>query len=187
MTPHRTIRVAYADPPYIGQSAKYYRGHPDYAGEVEYPSLIQRLCEEFPDGWALSLSCKSLQYILGLCPTDVRVMAWVKRYHGMLPGIRLQYAWEPVILRGGRQGPHVTGEHTLRDWVPADPEAWTFRKMPKDHVTGKKPEPFCYWIFDCLGLQGGDELADLFPGTGAVTRAWQRWQSQPDLLWSRLG
>jgi hypothetical protein len=187
MTVPRVLRVGYAEPPYIGQAKKYYQHHPDYSGEVDHQQLIAQLCDEFPDGWALSLSCQSLQYILGLCPTDVRVMAWVKRYHGMLPGIRLQYAWEPVILRGGRQGPHLTGEHTLRDWVCANPEAWTFRTRPPDHVTGKKPEAFCYWLFDCLGLQAGDEFVDLFPGTGAVLKAWHRWQQQPNLLWNRLG
>jgi hypothetical protein len=181
------MKVAYADPPYLGQAAKYYKGHADYAGEVDYPSLIHRLVDEFPDGWALSLSCPSLHSLLGLCPPDVRVMAWVKRAPHLLPGIRLQYSWEPVILRGGRQGPHVTGDHMLRDWVRVEPEGWTFRLMPKDHVTGKKPEAFCYWLFDCLGLRAGDELIDLFPGTGAVSLAWQRWQAQPDLFWSRLG
>lgn len=181
-----SLRLAYADPPYMGQAAKYYRRHADYAGEVDYPALVQRLVEDFPDGWALSLSCKSLQPMLALCPANVRVLAWVKRQHGMLPGIRLQYAWEPVIMRGGRQGPHHTGEHTRRDWVQASPEGWTFRSRPSTHVTGKKPAAFCYWLFDCLGLQAGDDLVDLFPGTGAVMHAWQQWQAQPD-LWSRLG
>lgn len=49
------MRVAYADPPYIGQSAKHYRNHPDYAGEVDHLALIDRLVSEYPDGWALSL------------------------------------------------------------------------------------------------------------------------------------
>jgi hypothetical protein len=181
-----TMRVAYADPPYIGQAAKYYRTHPEYAGEVDHPALVRRLVEDFPQGWALSLSCKSLKPILALCPDDVRVLSWVKRQHGMLPGIRLQYAWEPVIMRGGRQGPHITGEHTLRDWLQASPEGWTFRPRPASHVTGKKPVAFCFWLFDCLGLQAGDELVDLYPGTGAVMQAWYDWQQQPD-LWAGRG
>ncbi|MEN6404018.1 MAG: hypothetical protein ABFD94_18895 [Armatimonadia bacterium] len=172
---------AYADPPYIGQAKKHYGTHPDYAGEVDHAVLIARLVAEFPDGWALSLSAQSLQRILALCPDDVRVLIWVKRYHGMLPGLRLQYGYEPVIMRGGRQGPHVTGETTLRDWVDCNPEAWTFREMPPNHVTGKKPAPFCWWLFECLGMQSGDELVDLFPGTGAVTQAWERFRRNADL------
>ena len=41
---------------------------------------------------------------------------------------------------------------------------------------GRKPPEFCYWLFEVLGLQRGDELVDLFPGSGAVQRAWQEWQ-----------
>jgi hypothetical protein len=37
---------------------------------------------------------------------------------------------------------------------------------------GAKPECFCWWIFDLLGLQADDEFHDLFPGSGAVGRAW---------------
>lgn len=37
------MRVAIADPPYIGQSAKHYADHPDYAGEVDHLLLLRRL------------------------------------------------------------------------------------------------------------------------------------------------
>jgi len=33
------VKIAYADPPYIG-CAHLYRDHPDYAGEVDHPALI---------------------------------------------------------------------------------------------------------------------------------------------------
>lgn len=35
------MRIAYADPPYPGQS-KLYRNHPDYAGEVDHAALQWR-------------------------------------------------------------------------------------------------------------------------------------------------
>ena len=176
------MRFAYADPPYIGQARKHYRKHPDFAGEVDHVALVGRLVDEFPDGWALSLSCKSLQAILALCPTDVRVMAWVKPMTPILPGIRLQYGWEPVILRGGRQGPHVTGNPMTRDWISASPEGLTFRSRPASHIIGRKPDAFCRWLFDCLGAQPDDELVDLFPGSGAVGREWDSWRSQMRLI-----
>ena len=172
------MKFAYADPPYIGQSRKHYGKHPDYAGEVDHRALIDRLVAEYPDGWALSLSCKSLQTILAMCPDDVRVMAWVKPMTPILPGIRLQYGWEPVILRGGRQGPHVTGTPMVRDWLAQSPFDTMYGHRKPGHVIGRKPEAFCHWLFECLGAQPGDDLDDLFPGSGAVGQAWSRWVAQ---------
>jgi hypothetical protein len=37
---------------------------------------------------------------------------------------------------------------------------------------GRKPLAFCAWLFDLLGMRPGDELEDLFPGTGIVSKAW---------------
>jgi len=42
-------------------------------------------------------------------------------------------------------------------------------------VTGTKPAAFCAWIFALLGAAPGDTLDDLFPGSGAITRAWAAW------------
>ena len=39
-------------------------------------------------------------------------------------------------------------------------------------VIGAKPAAVCRWIFGLLGAAPGDTLDDLFPGSGAVTRAW---------------
>ena len=180
------MRVAYADPPYIGQAKRHYGKHSDFRGEVNYKQLVDRLIREFPDGWALSLSAQTLQHVLNFCPA-VRVLVWVKRYHGMLPGIRLQYCWEPVLLYGCRQSPHRTGETTVRDWVLANPEGFTFRTMPADHVIGKKPREFCYWLFDVMDLEASDELVDLFPGTGAVAHHWSQWKSQGHLFRKWIG
>lgn len=94
------LRLAYADPPYPGLSRRYYEGHPDYAGEVDHAELIGRLCSDF-DGWALSTDARSLQFVLGLCPPDVRVASWTR---GERPtqSRRPLSAWEPVIYWGGR-------------------------------------------------------------------------------------
>ncbi len=67
------MRFSYADPPYLGQAAKHYADQPDYAGEVDHAELIERLCRDYPDGWALSCSSPSLKVLLPLCPDDVRV------------------------------------------------------------------------------------------------------------------
>jgi hypothetical protein len=176
------VRFAYADPPYVGQARKLYGRHPDFAGEVDQRALVERLVDEYPDGWALSLSAQSLPAILSYCPSDVRVLAWVKSMVNMLPGIRLQYGWEPVIMRGGRQGPHTTGEPMLRDYIVCHPQEHQYRKAEAGHVIGRKPRAFCDWLFRCLGAQPGDDLDDLYPGTGHVADAWARFSTQLSLL-----
>jgi hypothetical protein len=169
------IRFAYADPPYIGQSKKLYGDHPDYAGEVDHAELIDQLMTDFPDGWALSLSMKSLPQVMRLCPLDVLTLAWVKPIAPPM-GDHRHYSWEPVILRGGRRPSGFVKSHLV-----LSPPQFTFRPRPPEHVIGEKPEGFCHWLFECAGLQAGDELVDLFPGSRAVTRAWATWLAAPTL------
>ena len=162
VAPGRSLRLAYADPPYPGK-ARLYRDHPDYGGEVDHAALIGRLAEY--DGWALSTSAEALPAVLALSPPGVRVAAW---HRGERP-TRSRWplhAWEPVIYRGGRQ--LVTGQRRADSLVcgvrPLD--------MLPGRVIGAKPAAVCRWIFALLGAVPGDRLDDLFPGSGAVGRAW---------------
>jgi DNA modification methylase len=41
-------------------------------------------------------------------------------------------------------------------------------------LTGAKPRSFCRWILEMLNAQPGDEVVDLFPGTGAFGSAWEQ-------------
>lgn len=167
----RPRTFAYADPPYPGMSWRYYRDHPDYAGEVDHRHLIDELVANYPDGWALSTSSKTLRMVLALIPAEVeiRVGAWTKP---MPPGaaMRARCGWEPVIFSGGR--PRPDDAPTLLDWVHAAPP----RTLP-GQVVGTKPSTFSAWVFNVLGAQPGDQLDDLFPGSGAVGVAWQRFVS----------
>lgn len=163
------MRFAYADPPYIGQAKKHYGKEASYGGEVDHRELVERLCRDFPDGWALSCSSPSLKQILAYCPEDVRVMAWVKPFASFKPGVNPAYAWEPVIVRGGRK--RGRDKPTARDWVAV---SITLRKG----LSGAKPPEFCQWLFEVLGMEAGDELADLFPGTGIVGKEWEKRQKQ---------
>lgn len=163
------MRFAYADPPYIGQARKHYGGEDTYAGEVDHADLIQRMVSEYPDGWALSCSSPTLRQILPMCPPDVRVAAWVKPFASFKPNVNPAYAWEPVIFRGGRKRDRKA--MTVRDWFSCN---ITLRRG----LSGVKPEPFAFWLFDLLGMEPGDELVDLFPGSGGVTKAWGRWLTQ---------
>ena len=155
----------YADPPYPGTSSKYYRDEPSYAGEVDFPALIASL-EASRDsgaclGWALSTSARSLRDLLPLCPPEARVCAWVKPINPSPRTFGIHNTWEPLIVVGGR--PRQPGK---RDW---------WRAMPargEGTLPGRKPIAFCAWLFELLGMQPGDTLVDLFPGTRIVSRAW---------------
>ncbi len=140
-----------------------YRDHPDYGGEVDHAALIERLAVY--DGWALSTSAEALPAVLAVCPAGVRVAAW---HRGERP-TRSRWplhAWEPVLYCGGRQ--LVTGARRADSLVcgvgPLD-------ALP-GRVIGAKPAAVCRWIFTLLGAALGDTLDDLFPGSGAVGRAW---------------
>ena len=153
---------AYADPPYIGCGKRY----PEKK-EVDHIKLLERLGSDFKDGWALSCHSPSLPYLLFQAQrllSPVRVGAWVKPFAVFRPNVGVAYAWEPVIFFGGRK--RTRQQPTVRDWVSAN---ITLKKG----LVGAKPPQFCEWLLDVLNFQPGDELVDLYPGTGAMTLAAQ--------------
>ena len=123
------------------------------------------------DGWALCLSVKSLAAILPLCPDDVVTLAWFKPIAPPL-GDHRRYNWEPVLLRPVRR--YEPGYVPLA--LVASPPQYTFRETPVEHVIGEKPEAFCHWVFASAGLTRDDEMVDLYPGSGAVGRAWATYE-----------
>ena len=88
------------------------------------------------------------------------------------PNVGVAYAWEPVIVRGGRR--RTREQLTVRDWVA---QSITLRRG----MVGAKPDAFCYWLFSVWNAGPGDELVDMFPGSGAVTAAWRVYFAQPAL------
>jgi hypothetical protein len=162
-----SLRFAYADPPYIGQAKKHYSRDPRCA-EVDHVELIRRLSSKF-DGWALS--CKSdareLAYLISQCKQPVRLGAWVKPFCIFKPGVNPAYAWEPVIFYSPRK--RTRAQPTARDWISANV---TLRRG----LTGVKPDAFCSWLFEALNIQAGDRFSDLYPGSGAVRRAWRKYR-----------
>jgi hypothetical protein len=158
---------AYADPPYIGQAKRHYG-----CDEVNHYDLLSRLIVDYPDGWALSLSSPTLRIILPMCPEDVRIAAWVKSFCAFKRGVRPAYAWEPVIYRGGRNPvnghaaeiPEKNGKQTTpKDFIV---EPITLQKG----LVGAKPEKVCRWILQLLNVRPGDQVDDLYPGTGIMGR-----------------
>ena len=166
------MKFAIADPPYIGLSVKFYGDqHPEAAvyDTIEgHRALIERLCDEFADGWCLCLHSPSLRTILPMCPDDVRVMSWVKPFCSFKPDVRVAYAWEPVIVRGGRpfDGREID---TVRDWVSAN------ASMMKGFPSAKPPK-LVRQMLAWLNAEPSDEIVDLFPGSGIVTETVEEWR-----------
>jgi len=140
------VRFAYADPPYIGQALRHYSADPQCA-EVDH-----------------------LELILPACPRGYRVGVWVKSFCAFKRNVRPAYAWEPVIFWGGR--------NPMNGHRAAIPERNGAQTTPKEFIiepitlrkglVGAKPERVCRWILDLLNFLPGDELVDLYPGTGIM-------------------
>ena len=106
--------------------------------------------------------------MLRFCPASCRVAAWVR---GERPTVAFHplSAWEPVIYCGGRAR-KVLPDRRRVDALVAFSRP---RRSDPERVIGAKPAAFCYWMFDLLGLLPGDDLVDLFPGSGGVSRAFK--------------
>lgn len=157
----RPMRFAYADPPYPGLAHKWYRGE-----EVDHAELVERLMREYPDGWALSTSSEALRDVWALCPDGTRLCVWVNGAR-KTKSYRALRAYEAVLVFGGRKRrePEVSDLTDVLSWggrQHSHPEA----------LPGMKPAAFCEWLFRLLGAGPDDSLEDLFPGSGAVRRAW---------------
>jgi hypothetical protein len=96
-------------------------------------------------------------------------MAWVKPFAVFKPNVNPAYAWEPVVVRGGRK--RTRQQRTVRDWVSAN---ITLKKG----LVGAKPPEFCNWLLEVLNVQPEDTLVDLFPGTGVMTSTFNTYISQ---------
>lgn len=168
-------RIAYADPPYLGQCGRLYNHfHGDdgrcWDSAHTHMLLMRDLCDNY-DRWAMSLGSNTLREIISLptCPPDVRVMAWCKPFASFKPGVRVAYCWEPVLVHGAVNSGGKERD-TVRDFHLAN---ITMQKG----TPGAKPESFCHWLFDVLDAKPDDEFFDLFHGSGSVKDAWRSWCS----------
>lgn len=165
------MKIAYADPPYIG-CAHLYKDHADFAGEVDHAELIARLQDDY-DGWVLhaSATAESMATLAPLVKScGARWMAWHKPFAAFKRNVSVAWAWEPVIVKPARK-PVVSKRLVMRDWI-AEPITM------KRGLTGAKPEKVCHWAFEMVGAHPDDDLDDLFPGTGAVSEAWRTWRGK---------
>lgn len=187
----RPIRVCYADPPYPGCAKLYSKpGTPEYHPDAmrwddpaEHVRLMAQLEAEFPDGWALSSHANALRELLAGSPPKTRVAVYARqgapcRWVGRpvdgakCPVAAVAYMWEPVLYRV--PAPARGDPRSTPDFVSA-----VAGHNNTEPFKGSKPRAFCRWLFGLLRLGGhhDDELVDLFPGSGAVTRAWDDYRA----------
>jgi hypothetical protein len=165
---HDAVRVAYADPPYLGYCGKFYgHRHEEPYGCWDdtwtHLQLFVRLLEF--DGWACSATSQSLATLLPLAAEAghaPRIAAWVKPFAAYKANVRIAYTWEPVLF--------VPGRDSSKDGAPVGRDHLSEPITLKKGLTGAKPERFCRWVADLLGYIDGDELVDIFPGTGIMGR-----------------
>jgi hypothetical protein len=158
------MKFAYADPPYFKQGKKRYGEFHEEAAiwddKQSHLDLVQKLLDEYPDGWALSCNPADLNWIIK-DRQDVRVCSWTKTFHQIRP-TTIQFAWEPVILYGGRKD--NKRKPMVRDWISGV-------ASKRKGLPGAKPDYFNDWILSLLNYQEGDILDDLFPGTNGMAEA----------------
>lgn len=68
-------------------------------------------------------------------------------------------------------------------------DALVYRARPRttdpNRVIGAKPAEFCRWVFDLIAATDVDELVDVFPGSGGVSRAWEAYAGKPAIRGDR--
>ena len=161
------MRFAYADPPYFKHGKRLYGEFHDQAADWDdqetHFMLIERLMDEYPDGWALSCNPSDLEWLLPYIMVDVRICAWVKSFHRIRDLVNVQHSWEPVILKEGR---------VIRNRRPYLRDHLVCPIALRKGLPGAKPDRFNDWILALLGFNPAeDQIDDLFPGTGGMAEA----------------
>lgn len=166
------VRFAYADPPYLGQGKRYAHLHPDaliWDDPATHTALVERLEDEYPDGWAVSLSPEPRAILAYMGPSREWAVWHRSGWNTSIPQARISKNFELVVYRTAvpntkAHGPMVATVFTLGG------QNWQLASRSLTH-TGSKPEEFCHWVLDLLGYNPEtDQLDDLFPGEGAMTR-----------------
>lgn len=172
------MRLAIADPPYLGRAARWYgagRGHSAGRGRADnhvdahawdvaarHIDLVRELDATY-DGWAIALTPDSLPLYLAHAPEGVRTVMW-QRGNAIPNGSRIRGVWEPALVSvPAARRRHGTG--------PAVDDVLVAAITPGGFA-GRKPEAWTHWILALLGYDpAADDVDDLFPGSGSVTEA----------------
>jgi hypothetical protein len=176
------MKLCIADPPYLGRAVRHYgiggraygggKGKSDTHPEAHiwddpetHRQLVRDLETNF-DGWAIAMSVHSLSTYLEVIETEsengIRVCVWHKT-NSIPSGSRIMNYWEPVLVRVPKERKGRTKGPICKDIISAN--------APRVGFSGSKPPEWTHWVLDLLGYCDGDEVVDLFHGSGAVADA----------------
>jgi hypothetical protein len=178
------MKLCIADPPYLGRAVRWYGaggcGYGNGEGQADNHSdahlwdmpethinLVKELQDNY-DGWAIAMTVHSLSTYMQAVETNsrngIRVMSWVKP-SAVPSGNRIRNTWEPVLVQVPDSRKNYKSGKSMQDVLKADPLRRNF--------VGAKPEAWTHWVLDAMGYQDGDEVIDMFEGSGAVNNAIQ--------------
>lgn len=179
------MRLAIADPPYLGRAEMFYGEravanlnvggsinqafkadvHPEahlWDDPASHEALVARLMDEY-DGWAIAMVPSNLREYLRWVPERTRIAVW-NDPRVMPTGQHPRRRWEPVLVL------QPTGRRRVID-VPCPTGDVLTCPHPGGSFAGSKPAEWTRWVLDMLGYDADtDTVDDLFGGSGAVSR-----------------
>lgn len=185
------MRLAIADPPYLGRAEMFY-GEQDMAtmnfhGSIwqtykadrhpdahlwdlpeTHKAMVDRLVSEY-EGWVIAMVPDSLRHYLQWVPERTRIAVW-HNPNVMPTGSHPRRRWEPVLVYVPTGRRHVSAAPTpVGDVLTAGHQQPGVK--PHQRFAGRKPAAWTRWVLDMLGYDPDtDTVDDLFPGSGAVGR-----------------
>lgn len=143
----------------------YSADHHDEAQDWDKPEthrgLLEKLHAEY-DGWAIATSSDGASFY-GELPRGGRQMIWVNP-KSMSGASRIRSIHELVLLFDPPSRRKMVSGQSVNDVLIEPSQATGF--------PGSKPPRWTHWVLDALGYDpDADTVDDLFPGSGAVSRA----------------
>lgn len=177
------MRLAIADPPYLGRAVMFYgerstkdfnvggRINPTFKADVHpdaerwddpatHEALVGDLVANY-DGWAIAMLPDSLVHYLSWVPPRTRIAVWHDP-RVMPTGAHPRRRWEPVLVHTPEGRRRVIDVDTpIGDVLTC--------VHPGGAFAGAKPPAWTRWVLDMLGYDAEtDTVDDLFAGSGAV-------------------
>jgi hypothetical protein len=178
-----TVKLAIADPPYLGRAQRYYGvgghgagygrlradEHPeaaDWDKEETHLNLVRYLQANY-EAWAIAMTIHSIHVYSSAVEigssTGYRFGAWVKPDGSVPSGSRIQTSWEPVLFFIPKQRRIRSSGMNVNDHLSVRAGGLNFM--------GAKPQAWTRWVLDMLGYNPEtDTVDDLFPGSGAIQK-----------------
>jgi hypothetical protein len=177
------LKMAIADPPYLGTAKRFYgldgvgngkgsnyitNTNPNaelFDDPATHLEMLDYLQDNF-DSWAIAMNTHSLGTYLKKLKmggdSGYRICSWI-RTNSQPTGSRIRPSWEPVLIYNHSSRRSYAHGARTKDYLICG--------APRNGFIGAKPYEWTEWVTNLLGYTEGDKIADLFPGSGAVTAA----------------